>query len=366
MKRWLILLLLTLLAPSAFAVPLLQMGDRFPEVPLATPADPAARAYLGLQPGATFTLSQVGGEVVLVEILNVLCPHCQRQTAPYNALYRRLQADPATRGKVRMLGVAVGNSAEQIDDFVTIYSVRFPVVGDPRFRLHRATGGSRTPFSIYVRQDPAGGAGVVAGTQLGEDFAVADLFAYLKDVATMAPAEFTSLAGSEAPQQVRVAPFLPPQQLAERVRQVLAARGPLSGLERLDLPGDRQIFTALAGAPGHRQRYFAEVVDRASICDVCHDVHFIYVFDTRGQVVDFAPLHLTKYGNVEWNAAEVEKMRRRVVGQYLRAPRPFDPQVDAVTRATMTSAIIFDQLARGEELMEQLQQRGLLQEASHR
>jgi peroxiredoxin len=361
MCRMLTILLLALLAGPVFAAPLLQIGDPFPEVPMPTPADQAARQYLGLPAAATFTLSQVPGEVVLVEILNVLCPHCQRQTKPYNELYRRLQADPATRGRVRMLGVAVGNSPEQIDDFVTVYGVLFPVVADSQFHIHRATGGSRTPFSIYVRQNPAGGAGVVAGTQLGEDPAFDDLFAFLKDVAGMAPADFSSLAGSEAPEQVKVAPFLPPAELQKRVRQVLAARGPLSGLERVELPGERQVFTALAGPPARQERFFAEVVSRASICDVCHDVHFIYVFDTRGRVVDFVPLHLTKYGNLEWNDAEVEKMRRRVVGQYLRAPRPFDPQLDAVTRATMTSAIIFDQLARGEELMDQLQQRGLLQ-----
>ncbi len=361
MRRMLTVLLVTLLAGPATAAPLLQMGDPFPEVLMPSPADSAARQYLGLPAATTFTLSEVPGEVVLVEILNVLCPHCQRQTKPYNELYRRLQMDPATRCRVRMLGVAVGNTPEQIDDFVTVYGVLFPVVPDTRFHMHRATGGSRTPFSIYVRQGPAGKAGVVAGTQLGEDPAVDDLFAYLKDVAGMAPADFSRFAGSEAPEQVKVAPILPPAELQERVRQVLAARGPLAGLERVELPGDRQVYTALAGPPGQQERFFAEVVSRASICDVCHDVHFIYAFDTRGKVGDFAPLHLTKYGNVEWNDAEVEKMRRRVVGQYLRAPRPFDPQLDAVTRATMTSAIIFDQLARGEELMDQLQQRGLLQ-----
>lgn len=363
MRRWLTLILLLALAAPAWGAPLLQMGDRFPEVPLPTPAAPAARAYLGLPEAPTFTVGQVPGEVVLVEILNVFCPHCQRQTKPYNELYRKLQADPATRGHIRMLGVAVGNSPEQIDDFVTVYGVLFPVVADRQFKFHRATGGSRTPFSIYVRQDPGGpgcGGGVVAGTELGEDPAVDALFSYLKDVAGMAPAEFAALAGSEPRAEVKVAPFLPPQQLQERVRQVLAARGPLTDFARVKLTGERQVYTALAGEPGSRQRYFAEVVDRASICDVCHDVHFIYVFDRTGKVVDFVPLHLTKYGNVVWNAAEAEKMKKRVVGQYLTAPRPFDPKLDAVTKATMTSAIIFDQLARGEELMQALEKQGLL------
>ena len=228
MRRLLIALALVLLAVPALAGPLLQLGGPFPEIPLPSPADPAARAYLGLPEGvATFTLSQVAGDVVLVEILNVLCPHCQRQTKPYNELYRRLQKAEATRGRVK----------------------------------------------------PVGG---------------------------------------------------------------------------------RRVFTAVAETADGQERFFAEVVSRASICDVCHDVHFIYVFDQGGKIVDFAPLHLTKYGNVVWDGADVTKMRQRVVGQYLRAPRPFDPKVDAVTKATMTSAIIFDQLALGEELMQQLAAQGLL------
>jgi len=362
MSRTLIILALLLLTVPALATPLLQLGDPFPEIPLPSPADPAARAYLGLPEGvASFTLSQVAGDVVLVEILNVLCPHCQRQTKPYNELYRRLQKAEATRGRVKMLGVAVGNTEEQIDDFVTVYGVLFPVVPDRQFRMHRATGGSRTPFTLYVRQSADCGPGVVAGTELGEDPSIDDLFAYLADVADMTAADFRGLAGSEAPAEVAVAPVLPPQELEARVRQVLGEQGSLQDFAPVQLVGGRQVFTAVAKTAEGQRRYFAEVVSRASICDVCHDVHFIYVFDQGGRIVDFAPLHLTKYGNVVWDAADVAKMRQRVVGQYLRAPRPFDPKVDAVTKATMTSAIIFDQLALGEELMQQLADRGLLQ-----
>ncbi|NIQ93536.1 MAG: hypothetical protein GWO11_04795, partial [Desulfuromonadales bacterium] len=111
---------------------------------------------------------------------------------------------------------------------------------------------------------------------------------------------------------------------------------------------------------GTGRRYFAEVVSRPSVCDVCHDLHFIYVFDRRGRVLRFIPLQLTKYGNRSWNSKEVEHMRSRVVGRYLSAPWRFDPEVDTVSSATITSAIIFDSLARGEELMEKLRQRGLL------
>lgn len=48
-----------------------------------------------------------------------------------------------------------------------------------------------------------------------------------------------------------------------------------------------------------------------------------------------------------------------LVGTYLAAPEPFDPTVDAVTSATITSAMIFDSLAQGEELLRELREKGL-------
>ena len=42
----------------------------------------------------------------------------------------------------------------------------------------------------------------------------------------------------------------------------------------------------------------------------------------------------------------------------LTAPRPFDPKVDAVTSATISSAIIFDSIAQGQALLEELRNKG--------
>jgi hypothetical protein len=53
-------------------------------------------------------------------------------------------------------------------------------------------------------------------------------------------------------------------------------------------------------------------------------------------------------------------MRRRVVGRYLTVPHAYDPRVDAVTSATITSAIIFDSLEQGEGLLQELREQGLL------
>ena len=358
----LILLLTTLPATSLLAAGAIDAGEPFPEVSLPTPTEAAQRSYLGLTDNPTFTLSQVEGRVVLVEVLNALCPHCVKQTQPYNKLYRMIEADPETRGQVKMLGVAVGNDAEAIDDFVVIYSVAFPVISDRYFKLHWALRAGPTPFSLYLLRDHPGDTFVVADTHLGNDYKMDELFDYLKELLTMKTTEFTSLPrekGTTAPE------LRPPQsdaEIAAMVKDGFASQGKnLSHFRKLKLASGRWVYAATVTRDGREQPIFAEVTSRSAICDVCHSVHFFYIFDQTGLILDFTPLHLTKYGNVEWNQSEVNSFSRRVVGKRLSDSWHFDPKADAVTSATMTSTIIFNDLSQGRDLLEELQREKLLQ-----
>ncbi len=359
---WIILMVLAVLTAAASAEPI-QMGEPFPAVPLPAPADAGQRDYLGLEAAEPFTLDDVDGGVVLVEMLNVLCPHCVKQTVPYNRLYDMLAADPVTRGKIKMLGVAVANSDAQIDDFVVIYDVRYPVVPDRKFALHRAVRGGPTPFSIYVLRDEPDQVGVVAGTHLGEDHDMESLFNYLKYLLLEADAgEFASLYDGQATATRTVPePPMPAEAIAEQVREAFAAQGDaLEDFRRLDLPSGLWVYTASVRKDGRRQPLFAEVASRSAICDICHNVHFFYLFDPQGTVLAFEALHLTKYGNEEWDQAELAGFKQRVLGKRLAGAWDFDPQADAVTSATMTSAIIFDSLEQGQQLLEELREQGLL------
>ncbi|WP_020677159.1 TlpA family protein disulfide reductase [Geopsychrobacter electrodiphilus] len=350
-----ICLLLMLLQTAAFAAHRIDMGEPFPEIALPQPLSMEARSYLGLVPGKTFTLSQVSGEIVLVEILNVLCPHCQKQTLPYGKLFSLIQNDPKTRGRIKMLGIAVGNNAEQIEDFVDIYAVDFPIVSDLSFKMHAAVGGGPTPFSIYVRKD-SGKQGYVAGSHLGEDKEIADLFSYLKETLALPVTEFSSLPIDNEGGETTVEAFLPPDLMAARIRKSFSAFGALSEFKELTLPSKRRVYRGIvAGRP-----LFAEVLARSAICDVCHNVHFYYLFDVQGKVIAFEPLHLTRYGNIEWNSEERSKMRQLLIGGSLKKHWNFDPQVDAISRATMTSAIIFNSLDQGRALLKELEATGYL------
>jgi hypothetical protein len=122
-------------------------------------------------------------------------------------------------------------------------------------------------------------------------------------------------------------------------------------LKSVPMQEDQKVYEGVAKArDGRRVKYFAVVVNRESVCDICHAIQFIYIFDEKGEVVRFEPIHLTKYGNKMWSEEDIEKMRRRVVGRSILQPLSFDPEVDAVTSATITSAVIFQALSKGREV----------------
>lgn len=366
MRSWMkILVLLAALLFAAGPLPAqgpqpLGFGDDFPELKLKTPADPGVRSYLGLGKGDEFTLSQISAELVLVELLNVHCPHCQMQTPSYNELYKLIEANPKTRGKIKLIGFAVGNLPDEVAGFKKRFSVPFPILADPSFQLWRAVGGSSTPFSLYVRQLRPGQPGVVAGSHLGLNTHYQRLYETLQRYAASDPEKLRRQGAAAEKVRTAVAPVVSASELETRVRKAfINVSNGIVEFARLELASGRQVYTAIVRQSQGVERLFAEVTSRPSVCDICHDVLFIYVFNASGEILGFEPLQLTKYGNVDWNQQEVATMRKRVVGRYLTAPAPFSPKLDAISSATMTSAIIFDSLAQGESLLRELEEQGL-------
>jgi hypothetical protein len=155
-------------------------------------------------------------------------------------------------------------------------------------------------------------------------------------------------------------PILSAAEREYRVRSAFTRFGQIEDFAKLSLLSGRQVYTAMIRKGETRERLFAEVSSRTSVCDICHDVHFIYLFNNTTRIIGFEAIQLTRYGNIDWDEQEIATMRARVVGRQLTQPQPFDPSVDAITSATMTSAIIFDSLAQGDSLIQELRDQGLL------
>jgi hypothetical protein len=120
-----------------------------------------------------------------------------------------------------------------------------------------------------------------------------------------------------------------------------------SSVERVEvqeLENGEKIYLGFASGEIENRTLFGRVVSKYSICDICHDTHFYYIIDQEGRLVYFNPIHVTKYGNLNWNHQDIVTLRSRLLGKDLFKPLPFDPSVDAVTQATMSSYLIFEGL----------------------
>jgi peroxiredoxin len=340
---------------------LISVGDLFPETDLPSPSDSKDRAYLGLPEGQIFILKQVKAEVVLVEILNVYCGHCQQQAEFYNKLFDLVEKDPDTKGRIKIMGFAAGNDEAEVKNFREQYKVPYPIIPDPRFTVAQALGVTRAPFSIYVRQDPSGKTGMVAATHRGVNSEYARAF---DDLRTLTKRSLAAVQKQMRPAEEKAAfvkPVLTEKELQARLRVAFtAAGGNIASMERVTLKSPREVYMAVFEKQGRFPRLFAEVIGRPVPCDSCHDVHFIYLFDKTGKIIRFEPIQLSKYENEPWDEGDVAKMRQRLQGKYLFDPFVFDSKVDAVSSATISSAVIFNSFSDGQALYQELKGKGLI------
>ena len=161
MKRivWLALLIwgLALIGPAAGrAAGPPPVGGKLPDLTLGVPKEGAEKAYLGLSGSGAFKIPQIRTKTVIVEIFSMYCPYCQKEAQNVNRVYEKIEADPILRGKIKLIGIAVGNSAFEAGVFKKKYNIPFPLFPDGDFTLHKLLGEVRTPYFIGVTIHPDG------------------------------------------------------------------------------------------------------------------------------------------------------------------------------------------------------------------
>ena len=145
------ILLLVLSVSPALAGSAPQKGDVLPELSLSVPEDAAHRKYLGLSNEGVFQIPQIKADIVLVEIFSMYCPACQNEAARVNELYRLIESDSKIKGRIKLIGIGVGNTPFEVDVFRKKYEVPFPLFSDKDFSIHKSLGEVRTPYFIGVK-----------------------------------------------------------------------------------------------------------------------------------------------------------------------------------------------------------------------
>ena len=133
-------------------------------------------------------------------------------------------------------------------------------------------------------------------------------------------------------------------------------------IEKKELENSETIYLGFTGEEKQNASLFGRVVSKYSICDICHNVHFFYILDHNGHIVYLSPIGLTKFGNVTWDQQDIAKLKSRVVGKDPFKPLLFDPYVDAVSQATMTSYLIFEGLNETKTILQNFSDNGFRSE----
>jgi peroxiredoxin len=319
--------------------------------------------FLGLVKGDTFSLKDIQGDIIVVEYMNKHCFSCQLQAPVMNQVFETVGKDPQLRGKVKFVAIGVGNTQTELDSFKAEKKIPFPMIPDTKFKAYEAIGDpGATPFTLIIRKSDSGM--VVARAKIGLTKAPG---VFIKGIQDALRADWATLAKQQKDSSFQEAKakklslrYSEEELLKKAQESMLSPKWKLLKVAKVELPDDEEIYVGEIQAGGQKSNLFAKLVSRAPICDVCHATHFFFTFNEKGMVVNFLPLRVTKLDNANWDAKEIEKMKGRLVGRSILQPTDFNPQVDAISSATMTSALIVDSLNKAKGLYDGLKGKGYI------
>lgn len=127
-------------------------------IPMKTPSSEAAVSYLGIENGSeNFNLNEINTDVLVIEVFNMYCIHCQRAATKVNDLYD-LMENSGFSHKVKIIGVGRANSSVEVDSFRNKYGIEFPLFPDKDRWIVQAlqVGQVGTPHFLVFKMNPNG------------------------------------------------------------------------------------------------------------------------------------------------------------------------------------------------------------------
>ncbi|MBN2373731.1 hypothetical protein JXL19_08090 [bacterium] len=328
---------------------LIKPGDIFPEMSIDLTSYKTAKEYLKIKKGKEMDISKIDADLLLIEIMSVYCVSCMSQ-APYDReLFSMIENNKATSGRVKMIGIGAGNNFREVTKFIEEFDVLYPVFPDPKFEKYSQIGQVRTPFKIYLLKQPDKKYRIIK-TEMGLRDNVEATFSSIVDIlegrySIDKDVEAASVEEKEMDQS----------EVETLLRGWLLMRGDSPDIERLFEESGSTVFKI-----GSKDDMFAVLINRVSTCDVCKSVRFIYMMDRLGNVMDIIPIQLSKLYNETFTELELNRVKTRLLSRNVRENISFDPEVDAITSATITSAILYDSMNKGKDIYNLLIEKGFI------
>jgi peroxiredoxin len=147
---WTILLLGLAALPALGYV---EAGNKLGDLEFPAPLSPEDAKYLGVAADKPFKLSQVGTPYVLVEVFATGCSHCFAHSPAMNTLFNLINKDPQTTGKVKVIGLASGDSKDNCMAWKKQCKVQFALVADTDNKTVSKINIMGTPTTLLLNKN---------------------------------------------------------------------------------------------------------------------------------------------------------------------------------------------------------------------
>jgi hypothetical protein len=325
----------------------LERGGPFPEIrikKLMIPEDYKSLA-LSVEVGNSFSISEIPGDILLVEFFNRSCLSCLDQVPHLNSLVDTIN-NGTFSSEVKVLGIAAGDDEERLLKFLKNENPKYAITADPEmehlFTLGKPEG---TPLILILKRSDEGGwlamdshLGIVTARELRRK-----IKAIAKD--------------SEPPDEEIIALPVnreaPPEEVGNPTEHAMALLTRIIGKEanalKVEVDYPWEVFQGV-DSTGKLLDLFVIVGTRYPLCDLCHESVFAVAFNKVGLIKGFAPIYVTGYGNEKWGEVEAAFMEKKLIGESVKS-LSLRPDVDAVSGATLSSMVIFDEVKKTAKLL---------------
>jgi thiol-disulfide isomerase/thioredoxin len=116
----------------------------------------AERTYLGLAERGSFKAGDIQCQALIIEIFDFYCSYCQAMAPIMNDLYKTIENDPSLKGKIKIIGIAIGDQPYEVNQFRKKFQVVFPLFPDPFMRVAKKLSVNTTPIFIVARTQEKG------------------------------------------------------------------------------------------------------------------------------------------------------------------------------------------------------------------
>jgi thiol-disulfide isomerase/thioredoxin len=123
---------------------------------IPVPETQADQDYLGVAHEGKFGINDIKADVIIIEVFNFYCTHCQRVAPKVDEVFKEIQKRDDLRGRIKIIGIGITNSLYEVTLFKQKYHVPFPLFPDKERTLSDALNVQGTPTFFAAKKNDKG------------------------------------------------------------------------------------------------------------------------------------------------------------------------------------------------------------------